>query len=113
MLVGKINEPKLRNFQFMDLYVIIACPEMTIIDYKKFNTHVITPHECLMALEPTIFPWECKIITDYNILLSRLSSSETSNTECSDILDHEFATDETALVAVSNDHRELVPIFSS
>ena len=28
-------------------------------------------------------------------------------------MEHTFASDETALVAVQNDHRELVPIFSS
>lgn len=26
VLVGKINEPKLKNFQLIDLYVMIACP---------------------------------------------------------------------------------------
>lgn len=116
MLVGKINEPKLKNFQFMDLYVIIACPEMTVVEYKKFNTHVVTPHECLMALQPEIFPWECKVLTDYNMLLSRLIEADTSNKaqDCTDILEHEFQADETALVAISNsDHRALVPIFSS
>ena len=52
VLIGKINEPKLRNFQFIDLYVIIACPEMSVLDFKKFNVHVVTPHEALMALQP-------------------------------------------------------------
>lgn len=69
VLIGKINEPKLRNFQFIDLYVIIACPEMSMVDFKRFNVHVVSPHEALMALEPSIFSWESKIITDYNILL--------------------------------------------
>ena len=76
VLIGKINEPKLRNFQFIDLYVIIACPEMSMVDFKRFNVHVVTPHEALMALEPSIFPWESKIITDYNQLLNNMGSSQ-------------------------------------
>ena len=79
VLVGKINEPKLRNFQFIDLYVIIACPEMSLVEYKKFNMHVVTPHEALMALQPDNFPWEGKIITDYNILLTKMENIVTGN----------------------------------
>lgn len=66
VLIGKINEPKLRNFQFIDLYVIIACPEMSLVDFKQFNTHLVTPHETLMALHPETYPWNSKIMTDYN-----------------------------------------------
>lgn len=57
VLVGKINEPKLRNFQFVDLYIIISCPQMALIDFKMFNTHVVSPHEALLALRPDEFQW--------------------------------------------------------
>jgi diphthamide biosynthesis protein 2 len=100
----------LRNFQFIDLYVIIACPEMSMVDFKRFNMHVVSPHEALMALEPSIFPWESKIITDYNGLLKKLGSSHKDDDQ-SDILSHEFTS--TDLVVVDEKHRELVPIFSS
>jgi diphthamide synthase subunit DPH2 len=53
---------------------VIACPQMSLIEFKKFNMHIVSPHELLMALEPEIFEWECKIITDFNILLSRYSN---------------------------------------
>jgi hypothetical protein len=45
---------------------------MSIVDFKKFNMHVVTPHEALMGLEPELFPWDSKIITDYNEFLEKL-----------------------------------------
>ena len=112
VLVGKINEPKLKNFQLIDLYVLIACPEQTIVDFKRFNTNVICPHEALMALKPDLFPWECKIITDYNVLLMRQKDDQELKNE-QEIFEHEHQADETALVSVSEQNRELIPIFSS
>lgn len=43
-----------------------------MIDPKKFNIPVVTPHELLMALDEESFPWESKITTDFNALLPRL-----------------------------------------
>jgi len=50
----------------------------------------VTPHEALMALKPTLFPWECKIITDFNKLLYRKDMSEP----LPDIFAHEYTADE-------------------
>ena len=74
VLVGKINEPKLKNFQLIDLYVIIACPLQTLVSFRKWSMHVVTPHEALMALEADAYPWASKIITDFNQL--NLDSAE-------------------------------------
>lgn len=76
VLVGKINEPKLKNFQLIDLYILVACPEQSIIEFKKFNTHCVTPHEAFMALRPELFLWECKIMTEFQGLLSRINHNE-------------------------------------
>ena len=86
---------------------------MSLVTYKKFNMHVVMPHEALMALEPDAFPWECKAITDYNILLERIEDSDKSE-NVEDIFKHEFSADSEALVAIQNDNNKaLVPIFSS
>ena len=76
------------------------------MEFKKFNMSVVSPHEAFMALNPSVFPWESKIITDYNELLDRLSPVEKPE----ELLTHEF---EQELVHVSVKNRELVPIFSS
>ena len=44
---------------------------MSIVNFKKWNIHVITPHEALMALVPDSFPWNSQILTDFNLLLNK------------------------------------------
>ena len=101
VLIGKINEPKLKNFQFIDLYVIVACPWMSLVNFRKWNMHVVTPHEALMALDDEHYPWQGRIVTDFNSLsLTKLEAAAEEELDAQ-ILQHEHATDETALVAVS------------
>lgn len=69
MLVGKLNEPKLRNLAIIDLYVLVSCRETSLIDPREFMTQVLTPHEVFMALMPSRFPWQCKITTDFRQVL--------------------------------------------
>ncbi|CDW79232.1 diphthamide biosynthesis protein 2-like [Stylonychia lemnae] len=76
VLIGKLNEPKLKNFQFIDLYVIIGCPETSLVPFKKFNMTVVTPHELFMAFEEDAFQWESKIITDFNQILPQIKQQQ-------------------------------------
>ena len=73
-----MNEPKLQNIAIVDLYVLVSCRETSIIDYRDFMATVVTPHEVLMALWPNCFPWQCKIITDFRLLLVQMESFESS-----------------------------------
>lgn len=57
MLVGKLNEPKLKNLAIVDLYVLVSCRETSLVDSREFMATVVTPHEVLMALMPNRFPW--------------------------------------------------------
>jgi len=65
VLVGKLNEPKLKNLPTIDLYVYVGCRETSLISSKEFMMPVATPHELLMALLPGLFPWQSKITTDF------------------------------------------------
>lgn len=65
VLVGKLNEPKLKNLPTIELYVYIGCRETSLISSKEFMIPVATPHEVLLALLPELFPWQCKITTDF------------------------------------------------
>lgn len=51
-VVGKLNVPKLANFQEVDLFVVVACPENSILDSKDFFKPVVTPFELEIALVP-------------------------------------------------------------
>eukprot|EP00163_Fabomonas_tropica_P026907 TRINITY_DN5079_c0_g1_i3.p1 TRINITY_DN5079_c0_g1~~TRINITY_DN5079_c0_g1_i3.p1 ORF type:complete len:436 (-),score=61.07 TRINITY_DN5079_c0_g1_i3:252-1445(-) len=44
-VVGKLNEPKLANFNEIDVYVLVACPENSLIDSNQYYTPVVTPFE--------------------------------------------------------------------
>lgn len=77
VLVGKLNEPKLNNFaHLIDLYCLVACRETSLIAPKAFyNMQVVTPHEILMALQPAVYPWESKIVTDLGQLLAKIDAA--------------------------------------
>jgi len=67
-VVGKINVPKLANFQEIDAFVLVACPENSLIDSREFYQPVLTPFELEVALNPNR-EWQPKIITDFRKLL--------------------------------------------
>ena len=70
VLVGKINEPKLKNISMVDAYVIVSCKETSFYDPKEFYTTICTPHELFMALSPVVFPWGQSILTDFREVMA-------------------------------------------
>ena len=49
-LVGKPNVAKLANFPEIDAFVLVACPENSVVGSKEFMQPVITPFELDVAL---------------------------------------------------------------
>jgi diphthamide biosynthesis protein 2 len=49
-VVGKLNVAKLANFQEIDIFVMVACPENTLVDSKEFFKPIVTPFELEVAL---------------------------------------------------------------
>jgi len=49
-VIGKLNVAKLANFQEIDLFVLVSCPENSCIDSKEFYKPIITPFELQVAL---------------------------------------------------------------
>ncbi|KAL3216345.1 hypothetical protein MRX96_033143 [Rhipicephalus microplus] len=43
LVTGKLNVAKLANFQEIDVYVLVACPENTLLDSKEFFQPIVTP----------------------------------------------------------------------
>jgi diphthamide biosynthesis protein 2 len=74
VLVGKINEPKLKNLaHVIDLYVLISCRETSMVDPKEyFGMPVVMPHEILLALQPDTHPWSSRVLTDFPQLLREM-----------------------------------------
>ena len=47
--VGKLNVPKMANFLEIDVYVLVACPENSLVDSHEFYKPVVTPFEMELA----------------------------------------------------------------
>jgi len=94
-VMGKLNVPKMANFMEVDVYVLVACPENTLIDSQEFYKPIVTPFEmelaCLRARE-----WTGDYITDFRELLPGGSASveleEEGMDESSDIPDVSLVT---------------------
>ncbi|XP_045160185.2 2-(3-amino-3-carboxypropyl)histidine synthase subunit 2-like [Mercenaria mercenaria] len=67
-IVGKINVAKLANFMEIDVFVVIACAENTLLDSSEFYKPVITPYEMELACN-TEREWTGEYPTDFNQLL--------------------------------------------
>ncbi|TWW71389.1 2-(3-amino-3-carboxypropyl)histidine synthase subunit 2 [Takifugu flavidus] len=66
--MGKLNVPKLANFLEIDIYVLIACPENSLLDTSEFYKPVVTPFEMDVACNKTR-EWSEEYVTDFRHLL--------------------------------------------
>ncbi|KAJ3323976.1 Diphthamide biosynthesis protein 2 [Boothiomyces sp. JEL0866] len=51
LAVGKPNPAKLGNFPEIECFVLIACPENSILDSKEYYHPIVTPYELSLALD--------------------------------------------------------------
>lgn len=63
-VMGKLNIPKLANFAEIDMFVLVACPENTLLDSKDFFKPIITPFELEIALVKGK-EWNSQYTTDF------------------------------------------------
>ena len=59
-LVGKPNSPKLANFPEIDVFVLVACPEtslVTLAEQADFLQPIVTPFEVEVAFNPARDEW--------------------------------------------------------
>ena len=67
-LIGKLNCPKLNNFMEVDMYVLVACNENSLINSKELNKPIITIYELEMAFNATRM-WGGEFVCDFRQLL--------------------------------------------
>ena len=67
--MGKLNPAKLANFMEIDIFVLVSCPENSLIDSQDFYRPIITPFEleiaCLRSED-----WGTRYTTDYQDLIT-------------------------------------------
>ncbi|XP_005105882.1 2-(3-amino-3-carboxypropyl)histidine synthase subunit 2 [Aplysia californica] len=67
-VVGKLNPAKLANFAEVDVYVLVACPESSLLDLSDFYRPVVTPLEVEFALNKAR-EWTGAYSSDFQELL--------------------------------------------
>ena len=88
-LMGKINAAKLANFPEIDAFVMIACPEHTLVNSRDFYKPVATPMEFEVAMGKQ--EWNVSYSTHFDELRSNVAetdSNEGNNTDVDDDAPH-------------------------
>ncbi|CAE6416668.1 unnamed protein product [Rhizoctonia solani] len=73
--VGKLNPAKLANFMEIECFVLVACPENSVIDSKDFYRPIVTPFELEIALGADR-SWTGEYVLDFDQILSRQGTDE-------------------------------------
>ncbi|KAF9478781.1 diphthamide biosynthesis protein [Pholiota conissans] len=67
--VGKLNPAKLANFLEVECFVLVACPENSLVEGKDFLRPIVTPYELEVALQAEQ-SWTGSYVLDFGRLLS-------------------------------------------
>ncbi|NXF07457.1 DPH2 synthase, partial [Smithornis capensis] len=68
LAVGKPNPAKLANFLEVDIFVLVACAQNSLLDSSDFYRPIVTPYELELACNPAR-EWTGNYITDFRDLL--------------------------------------------
>ncbi|NXG57152.1 DPH2 synthase, partial [Hemiprocne comata] len=68
LAVGKPNPAKLANFLEVDIFVLVACAQNSLLDSSDFYRPVVTPYELELACNPAR-EWTGNYVTDFQDLL--------------------------------------------
>ncbi|KAF7789170.1 hypothetical protein EIP86_000107 [Pleurotus ostreatoroseus] len=74
--VGKLNPAKLGNFLEIECFVLVACPENSMIEAKDFLRPIITPYELEVALQPEP-QWTGEYVLDFGRLALKEAEEPT------------------------------------
>lgn len=74
-IVGKINVVKLAGYLEIDMFVLVACPENTLIDSREYFKPILTPFELEIALVKGK-EWSTKYYTDFQTILKERNNKE-------------------------------------
>ncbi|KAJ3522004.1 hypothetical protein NMY22_g12071 [Coprinellus aureogranulatus] len=72
--VGKLNPAKLANFLEIECYVLVACPENSLIDAKESYQPIVTPYELEVALGVGGRSWDGRYILEFDQILRESGS---------------------------------------
>lgn len=76
--VGKLNPAKLANFQEIDVFVLVACPENSLLDARDFLRPIVTPWEMVLAVQAhgeNEVPWSGAYVLDLAHVLADVQAT--------------------------------------
>ncbi|KAH9942803.1 putative diphthamide synthesis protein-domain-containing protein [Amylocystis lapponica] len=76
--VGKLNPAKLANFLEIECFVLVACPENSLVEAKEFLRPIVTPYELEVALQAEQ-TWTGQYVLDFDRLLAQHRSRPPAN----------------------------------
>ncbi|PPQ67619.1 hypothetical protein CVT26_006829 [Gymnopilus dilepis] len=76
--VGKLNPAKLANFLEIECFVLVACPENSLIEDKEFLRPIVTPYELEVAMQAEQ-SWTGRYVLDFERLLANARYDEEQN----------------------------------
>jgi len=69
--VGRITPAKLANFPEVDVFVLVSCPQCSLLDSREFYAPVVTPYEAELALDEGN-AWPGNYSLDFNFLSQKV-----------------------------------------
>ncbi|KAJ7119648.1 putative diphthamide synthesis protein-domain-containing protein [Mycena epipterygia] len=81
--VGKLNPSKLANFMEIECFVLVACPENSLVEARDFLRPIITPYELEVALQAEQ-SWTGRYVLDFEKLLSESGAEAADSPPDSD-----------------------------
>ena len=75
--VGRITPAKLANFPEVDVFVLVSCPQCSLLDSREFYAPVITPYEAELALDDSR-AWPGNYSLDFNFLTLEQAKAEAA-----------------------------------
>ncbi|KAJ2611803.1 Diphthamide biosynthesis protein 2 [Coemansia sp. RSA 1365] len=86
-VVGKLNVAKLANFAEIETFILVACPENSLVDSKDFYQPVVTPYEMLLAISHSR-QWTGDYVNDFHTFLDEAQLHEEEEKESDEDLPH-------------------------
>ena len=117
-VMGKLNIPKLANFAEIDIFVLVACPENSLLDSKDFFRPIVTPFELEIALVRGK-EWSSQYSADFADVLKHKDIKQLDNeimgdgsesTEAEDVrislVSNKIRTNHKNFVAISTEEKD-------
>ncbi|KAJ1900062.1 Diphthamide biosynthesis protein 2 [Kickxella alabastrina] len=102
-VVGKMSMVKLANFAEIEAFVLVACPENSLVDGKDFDKPIVTPFEMMLAMSRTR-EWTGDYVTDFGDFLE-LAQEDERQEGCAESGSEDSDTPHYSLVTGALKHR--------